>query len=110
MLSPETRIYIKINGRKYVLPVNPEEIQVTHPYVDKTAEVASVGEILIPQKPGLREVTFSSFLPGDDNDPYVHDYKSARSIAKALEGRGKSAPSADSSFPGRLITTPMCGA
>ena len=85
MLSPETRIYIKINGRKYVLPVNPEEIQVTHPYVDKTAEVAGVGEILIPQKPGLREVTFSSFLPGDDNDPYVHDYKSARSIAKALE-------------------------
>lgn len=84
-LSPETRIYVKINGRKYTLPVNPEEIQVTHPYVDKTAEVAGVGEILIPQKPGLREVTFSSFLPGDDNDPYVHDYRSARSIAKALE-------------------------
>lgn len=85
MLSPDTRIYVKIDGKKYVLPVNPEEIQVDHPYVDKTAEVAGVGEILIPQKPGLREVTFSSFLPGDDYDPYVHDYKSPRRIAKALE-------------------------
>lgn len=85
MLSPDTRIYVKIDGKKYVLPVNPEEIQVDHPYVDKTAEVAGVGEILIPQKPGLREVTFSSFLPGDDYDPYVHDYKSPRKVAKALE-------------------------
>lgn len=89
MLSPDTRIYVKIDGKKYVLPVNPEEIQVDHPYVDKTAEVAGVGEILIPQKPGLREVTFSSFLPGDDYDPYVHDYKSPRRIAKALEGAWK---------------------
>ena len=60
-MSPDTMIYVKIGGKKYTLPVNPEEIEVSHPHVDKTAEIAGLGEILIPQKPGLREVTFNSF-------------------------------------------------
>ena len=84
-VSPDTKIYIKIGSRRITLPVNPEDISVSHPYVDKTAEIAGVGEILIPQKPGLREVSFSSFLPGSDDDPYVHDYRSPKTIAKAME-------------------------
>ena len=84
MLNPDTKIYVKMGGRKITLPVNPEEIQVTHPNVDKTADIAGVGEVLIPQKPGLKEVSFSSFLPGN-SDPYVHDYRNPRSIAKAFE-------------------------
>lgn len=83
-MSPDTMIYVKIGGKKYTLPVNPEEIEVTHPTVDKTAEIAGVGEILIPQKPGLREITFNSFFPGYD-DPYVHDYRNPRTLAKAFE-------------------------
>ena len=85
MLNPDTKIYVKMGGRKITLPVNPEEIQVTHPNVDKTADIAGVGEVLIPQKPGLKEVTFSSFLPGESGDPYVHNYRNPRSIAKAFE-------------------------
>lgn len=84
-MSPETVIYVKIGGKKYTLPVNPENISVSHPHVDKTAEVAGVGEILIPQKPGLREITFDSFFPGDDYDPYTHDYRNPRTLAKAFE-------------------------
>lgn len=84
MLNPDTKIYVKMGGRKITLPVNPEEIQVTHPNVDKTADIAGVGEVLIPQKPGLKEVSFMSFLPGN-SDPYVHDYRNPRSIAKAFE-------------------------
>lgn len=83
-MSPDTAIYVKIGGKKYTLPVNPENISVTHPYVDKTAEIAGVGEVLIPQKPGLREITFESFFPGND-DPYVHDYRNPRTLAKAFE-------------------------
>ena len=83
-MSPDTMIYVKIGGKKYTLPVNPEEIEVSHPHVDKTAEIAGLGEILIPQKPGLREVTFQSFFPGND-DPYVHDYRNPRTLAKAFE-------------------------
>ena len=77
-------IYVKIGGKKYTLPVNPEEIEVSHPHVDKTAEIAGLGEILIPQKPGLREITFNSFFPGYD-DPYVHDYRNPQTLAKAFE-------------------------
>ena len=85
MLNPDTMIYIKIGGTRYTLPVNPEELQVTHPNTDKTAEIAGLGEVLIPQKPALREISFSSFLPGYRSDPWVHGSASARSLAKALE-------------------------
>ena len=85
MLNPDTMIYIKIGGKRYALPVNPEELQVSHSNSDKTAEIAGLGEVLIPQKPGLREVTFASFLPGYRSDPWVHGSASARSLAKALE-------------------------
>lgn len=90
MLNPNTKIYVKIGGRKITLPVNPEEIQVTFPNVDKTAEVAGIGEILIPQKPGLKEVSFSSFFPGDNDDPYTHNYRNPRTLAKAFERAWKS--------------------
>lgn len=85
MLNPDTMIYIRIGGTRYTLPVNPEELQVTHPSTDKTAEIAGLGEVLIPQKPALREISFSSFLPGYRSDPWVHGSASARSLAKALE-------------------------
>ena len=85
MLNPDTMIYIKIGGKRYALPVNPVELQVTHPNTDKTAEIAGLGEVLIPQKPALREISFSSFLPGYRSDPWVHGSASARSRAKALE-------------------------
>ena len=85
MLNPDTMIYIKIGSTRYTLPVNPEELQVTHPSTDKTAEIAGLGEVLIPQKPALREISFSSFLPGARSDPWVHGSASARSLAKALE-------------------------
>lgn len=85
MLNPDTMIYIKIGGKRYALPVNPEELQVTHSNTDKTAEIAGLGEVLIPQKPALREISFSSFLPGYRSDPWVHGSASARSLAKALE-------------------------
>ena len=85
MLNPDTMIYIKIGGKRYTLPVNPEELQVTHSNTDKTAEIAGLGEVLIPQKPALREISFSSFLPGYRSDPWVHGSASARSLAKALE-------------------------
>ena len=84
-MRPETMIYVKIGGRKYTLPVNPEEIEVSHATNDQTADVAGVGEILIPQKPGLREVTFQSFFPGGGRDPYTHNYRNPRTLAKAFE-------------------------
>lgn len=88
-MNPDTRIYVKISGKKYALPVNPESIDVKHGTVDQTADIVGVGEILIPQKPGLREISWSGFFPGYD-EPYVSDYKSPRKMAKAFEKAWKS--------------------
>lgn len=84
-MSPDTMIYVKIGGKKYTLPVNPEEIEVSHATNDQTADIAGIGEVLIPQKPGLREVSFQSFFPGDGYDPYTHNYRNPRTLAKAFE-------------------------
>lgn len=84
-MNPETKIYVKLGGRKYSLPVNPEEIEVKHTTVDQTENVVGVGEILIPQKPGLREISWSGFFPGSPLDPYVDHYRSVRTLAKAFE-------------------------
>ena len=84
-MNPETKIYVKLGGRKYTLPVNPEEIEVKHTTVDQKENVVGVGEILIPQKPGLREISWSGFFPGSPLDPYVDHYRSVRTLAKAFE-------------------------
>jgi hypothetical protein len=85
LVSPETKIFLKVKRKKYRVPVNPSEISVTHGTVDKTEQVAGVGEILIPQKPGLMTVTWNSFFPSHDGDPYVTGRVSQQAIAKALE-------------------------
>lgn len=68
-----TNIYLKF-GRSIQIPVNPEEIEITHPSNNVTHDVLGVGEIVVPKMPGLSEITWESFLPGDDSDPYVSDY------------------------------------
>lgn len=82
-------IYIVIGGTRITLPVNPPELVVSHPTVDKTAEVAGLGEVLIPQKPGLREVSFESFFPGAPGDPYTDVFRSPRELCRLIENAWK---------------------
>lgn len=83
-MIPETKIYIKLRRKKYRFPVNPAEIKVSYGNADKTDNVAGVGEILIPQKPGLMTVTFSSFFPGSPDDAYTSDYTDPRALCEAF--------------------------
>lgn len=87
-MDPLTKIYLKISGTKITIPVNPEEIEVKHPSDDKTESVVGIGEVLLPVKPGLREVSWKSFLPGDD-DVWVTKYRSPKSVAKKIESAWK---------------------
>ena len=48
LVNPETKIFLKVKRKKYRIPVNPSEISVSYSSVDKTEQVAGVGEILIP--------------------------------------------------------------
>ena len=68
-----TNIYLKF-GTKMQVPVNPDQIEITHPSENVTHNVLGVGEIVVPRKPGLTEIQWDSFLPGEDSDPYVSDY------------------------------------
>lgn len=84
-MRPETMIYLKVGSARVTIPVNPSELRVSHPTVDKTAEIAGIGEVVIPQKPGLREVSWESFFPGTDLDPYTTDFRAPRTLCRLLE-------------------------
>lgn len=65
-------IYLVFSGKKVKLPVNPEEIEIKHPTDHKTYDVIGVGEIVVPRKPSLKEVSWESFFPGDRSAVYVN--------------------------------------
>lgn len=99
MIVPNgTRIYLAF-GRRIRIPVNPEEISITYPSNNETYHVLGVGEIVVPRSPGLTEVSWQSFLPGDDGDPYTTSGASPDSVVKALTRAKKRKRS------GRLIIT-----
>ena len=65
-------IYLIFAGKKIKLPVNPEEIDVKCPTDHKTYDIIGVGEIVVPGKPSLKEVSWESFFPGDRQAAYVN--------------------------------------
>ena len=65
-------IYLAFAGKKVKLPVNPEEIEIKNPTDHKTYDVIGVGEIVVPRKPSLKEVSWESFFPGDRQAVYVN--------------------------------------
>lgn len=65
-------IYIKF-GRRLTIPVNPEEIEDSMENNDKTYNVLGVGQIAVLKKPKLREISWKSFFPASDADPWVSD-------------------------------------
>ncbi|MBT9793315.1 hypothetical protein GPL02_10295 [Clostridium sp. MCC334] len=65
-------IYVVFGGRKVKIPVNPEEIETSCPTDHKTYDVIGLGEIVVPRRPSLREVSWESFFPGDRSEPYVN--------------------------------------
>lgn len=93
-----TKIYLKF-GSRITIPVNPEEITIAYPSVNKTYEVLGVGEIVVPKKPGLQEVSWEGYLPNSNYDVFTQDYSSPQSIVKALTRAKKNRRN------GRLIIT-----
>lgn len=65
-------IYIAFGGSRVKLPVNPGEIEIQHPTDNKTYDVLGVGQIVVPRKPSLKEVSWEGFFPADLTAPYVN--------------------------------------
>lgn len=92
-----TDIYLKF-GRKIKIPVNPDEINITHPSINKTFQVLDKGEIVVPMPPGLSEVSFKSFVSNND-EPFTDGSITPKTFVKTLK-RAK-----DNRTKGRLIIT-----
>ncbi len=79
-----TDIYLKF-GKRLKVPVNPEEITITTPSKNETFDVLDKGEIVIPMPAGLTEVSFESYLPSDDDDPFMDGSASPKKFIKTLK-------------------------
>lgn len=91
-LKNTTSIYLKFGSTKIRIPVNPEEIEIKYPSNNKKQDIIGVGEVVVQKRPGLREVSWKGFFPGENSaDPYIN--KGAKSpqwyekqISKAMKG------------------------
>lgn len=66
-----TEIYLQF-GSRFHLPVNPDEIEISHPSDNKDYDVLGIGQIVVQRRPGLQEVTWECFFPSSTDDPYVN--------------------------------------
>lgn len=56
-------IYFRMNGRKYKLPVNPEELKRTRKLNVEKYQVLATGEVSVPTYCGLEEYSFEAEFP-----------------------------------------------
>ena len=71
-LKSKYSVYVVFAGKKVKMPVNPEEVNIKYPTDHKTYNVIGVGEIVVPRKPSLKELSWESFFPGNRKAPYVN--------------------------------------
>ena len=74
-------IFIEYNGRVVQIPVNPETFNVSTAGNNETTEIISLGEIVIPRKKSLSEISWDSFFPYESWHPAVRTkgaFKSAK--------------------------------
>lgn len=91
------KFYLDVGGKRYMLPVNPGELEVEIPVNNQSTEVVKLGEITQFSPTGLQSISFSSFFPLKKNSSFAtpgadwkapHDYvalfKKAMDDQKAL--------------------------
>lgn len=54
-----------------MIPVNPEEISIKYPSDNKDYDVIGIGQVVVPRKPALKEISWESFFPASTSEPYV---------------------------------------
>lgn len=70
-LEPSTKIWLKFAGSKFLLPVNPKEIDISRQSPPDNFDIVGRGQIAVPQYRDLETIKFKSFFPGDDKTPYT---------------------------------------
>lgn len=65
------KFYLEINGKRYILPVNPGSISVDVPSRNESTEVVKLGEITQFAPKGLKAIGFDCFFPATRNNKFV---------------------------------------
>lgn len=74
-------IFIEYDGRVVQIPVNPQTFEVNTKGNNKTEEIITLGEIIIPKKKKLSEISWNSFFPYESWHPAIRtkgSFKSAQ--------------------------------
>ena len=91
-IEPTTKIWLKFAGVKFLIPVNPSEITIKRQAPPKEFYIVGSGQIAVQQYPNLQVVSFKSFFPGDNLDPYTtEEAKKPKWYCKKLESALKNA-------------------
>lgn len=64
-------IFLDYAGETIQFPVMPEEIPIKYPSANQTYNLLAIGEIVQPRSPGLTEIKWDGFFPGQ-KAPYIH--------------------------------------
>lgn len=71
-LEPNTKIWLTINGNRFLIPVNPEKLDIGEAMSPDTFQILYKGQIQVPKHRNLRTFKWSSFFPQSDT-PFVPD-------------------------------------
>lgn len=71
-IEPKTKIWLKFGGIKFLLPVNPKEMEITRSAPSDRFMILGLGQIDIPQYSNLQKIKFDSFFPGTTLNPYTY--------------------------------------
>lgn len=88
-------VYFKYNGRKYKLPVNPEEIKRSRSLQIETYQVLKTGQVSVPTYAELEEFSFEAEFPSSgvhyqetgskaDADLYENMFRKAQTTRKPI--------------------------
>lgn len=69
-LEPNTKIWLTINGNRFLIPVNPEKLDIGETMSPDTFQILYKGQIQVPKHRNLRTFKWSSFFPQSDT-PFV---------------------------------------
>jgi hypothetical protein len=72
-LEPSTKIWLKFSGKKFLIPVNPKELDIGRQAPPDNFDILGKGQIAVPQYRDLHSIKFKSFFPGDVSAPYTSD-------------------------------------
>lgn len=92
-MANQYKFYADIGGNTIEFPVNPQEYTVSYPTDHSTYNVLDAGEIMVPRKPSLMEVSWESYFPGKGSDLLLmgHRWEAPGSLVAAIKGAMDSA-------------------